>query len=95
MINQLFLNKSDNIQELLNECIRWKFEILILSDSSEGAPFEAVIVLRGHDTSRYLEAVRQAYEAQNAELGSEDEECYEEPDFFEPWSGLQARPNEL
>ena len=65
-IAKLFLTtKTTTLRDLFVECVRWKFEVLQLSDGDSGEPFEAVVVLRGDDTKHYLQAISETYDRLN------------------------------
>lgn len=66
--------KSTTLGDLFAECIRWKFDILQMSDGDEGEPFEAVVVMRGEDTKEYLKALSKTYERLNPDL---DDPCFD------------------
>ena len=55
---KLFLgDRTLSLQQLLDECSRCNFDVLILADDDEGPPFQAVIALRGDDTGKFLKAL--------------------------------------
>ena len=56
-IHKVFLDKSIDARSLLDECARWKFDVLITADDDDGAPFQAVVAFRGADTAKYLKAI--------------------------------------
>lgn len=64
-IIKTLLHKKDTVQQLLDECIRWNYEVITAVDESEGEPFEAMIILRGPNTPKYLKALIEAYDAEN------------------------------
>ncbi|MEL7354072.1 MAG: hypothetical protein AAFN38_21800 [Cyanobacteria bacterium J06560_5] len=61
-INKVFLDKQADCKNLLDECARWKFDVLITADDSEGPPFQAVVAFRGDDTAKYLKAIAELEE---------------------------------